>query len=91
MSEYRMRGKLVTEEQIRAWADEAEAGYDLSTLPEPRRGRPTTGEGPGTVVSVRLDDRTLSALMRKAEAAGISQRSEALRAAVREWVGRHVA
>ncbi|WP_280512655.1 hypothetical protein [Corynebacterium mastitidis] len=38
MSEYRMRGKLVTEEQIRAWADEAEAGYDLSTLPEPRRG-----------------------------------------------------
>ncbi|WP_297008401.1 ribbon-helix-helix domain-containing protein [uncultured Corynebacterium sp.] len=92
MSEHLLHGKPVTDEQIQAWADEAEAGYDLSTLPEPRRGRPPVGDGPGTVVPVRLDAATLAALTEKAEAEGISTRSEAIRTAVRQWTqGPHAA
>ncbi|MGL4742868.1 MAG: ribbon-helix-helix protein, CopG family [Dermatophilaceae bacterium] len=80
-----LHGKPVTDEQIQAWADEAEAGYDLSTLPKPRRGRPPVGDGPGTVVPVRLDAATIAALTARAEAEGIATRSDAIRAAVREW------
>ena len=60
----------MTDEQIQAWADEAEAGYDLSKLPKPRRGRPPVGDGPGEVVPVRLDAATIAALTARAEAEG---------------------
>ncbi|MFT4187137.1 MAG: ribbon-helix-helix domain-containing protein [Aeromicrobium sp.] len=80
-----IHGKPVSDEQIQAWADEAEAGYDLSQLPPPRRGRPPVGDGPGTVVPVRLDAATIAALTERAKAEGITTRSEAIRAAVREW------
>lgn len=89
MSEHLLHGKPVTDEQIQQWADEAEAGYDLSKLPTPRRGRPTVGDGPGTVVPVRLDEATIAALTERAKAEGITSRSEAIRAAVRQWT--HVA
>lgn len=89
MSEHLLHGKPVTDEQIQAWADEAEAGYDLSKLPQPRRGRPTVGDGAGTVVTVRLDAATIAALTARAEDEGIATRSDAIRAAVREWA--HVA
>ncbi len=79
----------MTDEQIQAWADEAEAGYDPTELPKARRGRPTVGEGPGTVVPVRLDAATLEALTARAEEEGLPNRSEAIRAAVRAWA--HVA
>ena len=85
MSEHVIHGKPVTDEQIQAWADEAGAGYDLSQLSAPRRGRPTVGDGPGTVVPVRLDEATIAALTARAEAEGITTRSEAIRAAVRQW------
>lgn len=85
MSEHLIHGNPVTDEQIQAWADEAEAGYDLSQLPTPRRGRPTVGDGPGTVVPVRLDTATIAALTARAEVEGIATRSEAIRAAVRQW------
>ena len=81
-----MRGESVTDEQIQAWADEAEAGYDLSSLPKARRGRPPVGDGPGVVVPVRLDAAILAALTARAEAEGIQNRSEAIRAAVKAWV-----
>ncbi|WP_344102696.1 ribbon-helix-helix domain-containing protein [Myceligenerans crystallogenes] len=87
MSQRKIHGKPVSDEQIQAWADEAEAGYDTATLR--RRGRPTAGEGPGTVVPVRLDGPTLAALMKRAEEEGLANRSEAIRAAVRAWA--HVA
>lgn len=80
-----MHGKPVTDEQIQAWADEAEVGYDLSKLSAPRRGRPTVGDGPGTVVPVRLDEATIAALTARAEVEGITTRSEAIREAVRQW------
>jgi hypothetical protein len=87
MGEQRVHGKPVSDEQVQTWADEAEAGYDVPTLR--RRGRPTAGYGPGTVVPVRLDARTLDALNERAKAEGMANRSEAIRAAVRAWA--HVA
>ncbi|SJM56154.1 ribbon-helix-helix domain-containing protein [Gulosibacter sp. 10] len=89
MSEHFLHGKPVTDEQIQAWADEAERGYDPATLSKPRRGRPPVGDGPGVVVPVRLDAATIEALTERAEAEGITNRSDAIRAAVRAWV--HVA
>jgi uncharacterized protein (DUF4415 family) len=89
MSDHLLHGKPVTDEQIQAWADEAEAGYDISKLPKPTRGRPTVGDGPGTVVTVRLDAATIAALTARAADEGIATRSDAIRAAVREWA--HVA
>ena len=86
VSEHLLRGESVTDEQIQAWADEAEAGYDLASLPKARRGRPPVGDGPGVVVPVRLDAATLAALTARAEAEGIQNRSEAIRAAVKAWV-----
>ena len=88
MSERLLHGKPVTDERIRMWADEAEAGYDPATLPKPRRGRPPVGGGPG-VVPVRFDAATLAALNARAQAEGIQNRSEAIRAAVRAWA--HIA
>ncbi len=85
VGEHLLHGGIVSDEQIQAWADEAEAGYDLSQLPRARRGRPPVGEGPGVVVPVRLDEATLAALMARAEAEGLATRSDAVRAAVREW------
>ncbi len=89
MADHLLRGKRVTDSEVQAWADEAEAGYDLTRLPQPSRGRPAIGNGPGEATTVRLDAETLTALMRRAEAEGITSRSEAIRAAVREWA--HVA
>ena len=56
MSERLLRGVPVSDEQIQAWADEAEHGYDLADLPSPRPGRPPVGEGPAAAVAVRLDE-----------------------------------
>ena len=89
MSEHLLHGEPVTDERIQMWADEAEAGYDPATLPEPRRGRPPVGDGPSTVVPVRFDAATLAALNARAQAEGIQNWSEAIRAAVRAWV--HIA
>lgn len=87
MSDRKIRGQAVSEEQIEAWAEEAEAGYDVTTLR--RRGRPPAGDGPGEVVPARLDASTLAALDRRAKDEGLANRSEAIRAAVRAWA--HVA
>ena len=58
MSERHLRGVPVSDEQIQAWADEAERGYDLTDLPSPRPGRPPVGKGPGSR-SVSTTDRHL--------------------------------
>ena len=89
MSERLLHGNPVSDEQIQAWADEAERGYDLTKVAPPRPGRPSVGKGPGVAVTVRLDEQTLSALMERAASEGIDSRSDAIRAAVREWT--HVA
>lgn len=47
MSDRLLHGEPVSDEQIQAWADEAERGYDLTKLAPPLPGRPLVGNGPG--------------------------------------------
>ena len=47
MSDRLLHGERVSDEQIQAWADEAERGYDLTKLAPPLPGRPLVGNGPG--------------------------------------------
>ncbi|WP_271036102.1 MULTISPECIES: ribbon-helix-helix domain-containing protein [Rhodococcus] len=83
MADETIDGIPVTEEMIEGWADEAEAGYDVAALR--KRGRPTIGEGPATVVPVRMDEALLQALNARAEKEHVS-RSEAIREAIRAWI-----
>ncbi|WP_028471534.1 ribbon-helix-helix domain-containing protein [Nocardioides alkalitolerans] len=76
-------GQPVTDAQIQAWADEAEAGYPVEQLR--RRGRPAKGDGPAAVVPVRMDPTLLGALEAVALAQNVT-RSEAIRAAVSQYV-----
>lgn len=78
-----INGVPVTEEQIQAWADEAERGYEVEQLR--RRGRKPIGDGPAQVVPVRLDDTMLAAVDKRAERDHVT-RSEAIRAAIRAYV-----
>lgn len=79
-----VNGRQISEEQIQEWADEAEGGYDVETLR--KRGRPTIGDGPSTVIPVRMDAALLKALNELADERDLS-RSEAIREAVRSWTG----
>lgn len=45
------------------------------------------GRGPGTVVPVRFDADTLKALSQRAHDEGLTTRSDAIRAAVNQWLG----
>lgn len=51
MSDRLIRDTPVSDEQIQAWADEAERGYDLTELLPPSPGRPLVGNGPGVSVT----------------------------------------
>ncbi|MDO5697780.1 MAG: ribbon-helix-helix protein, CopG family [Dermatophilus congolensis] len=71
----------ITNEQIRAWADEAERGYDVEFL-RGRIGRPRLDiDGPAQVVPVRLTPAQLARLDERVARDGTT-RSEALRTAV---------
>jgi hypothetical protein len=58
-------GRVITDEEIQAMADEAEAGYDLSKLKR-RPGRPTLGRAAAEVFPVRLDPELRAALEARA-------------------------
>lgn len=80
----RRDGSAVTEADIQAWADEAERGYDPKVLK--RRGRPSLGgDGPSSVIPVRLDDRLGLAVKARAEVEQVS-RSELIRRALRAYL-----
>ena len=83
MVEETIRGKPVTEEQMQAWADEAEKGFPAVQLR--KRGRRSVGDGPGEMIAVRMDKSLLAQLSARAERDHIS-RSEAIRAAVKAWI-----
>lgn len=51
MSDHLIRDNPVSDEQIQAWADEAERGYDLTKLAPPLPGRPLVGNSPGVGVT----------------------------------------
>lgn len=76
-----LAGKSVTEEQIKAWVAEAEAGYDLAALEARGRGRPGRACTPSQVVSVRFTEAELSYLDAQAAQQHVS-RSELIRRAV---------
>ncbi|MCI1747050.1 MAG: ribbon-helix-helix protein, CopG family [Acidipropionibacterium sp.] len=76
-----INGVPVTEEQIAAWAAEAEAGYDVAALKKRGRGRPGRGAGPSQVIALRLTAEELSALDARAAGEG-KTRSEVIREAL---------
>ena len=76
-----INGVPVTEEQIAAWAAEAEAGYDVAALKKRGRGRPGRGGEPSQVVALRLTLEEIAAIDERAEREGKS-RSEVIREAL---------
>lgn len=78
-----INGKLVSEEQIDAWATEAEKGYDVETLR--RRGRKPRNEDAAKVISIRLSPSEISDLDKFAAANGWS-RSQAIREALKNAI-----
>ena len=74
-------GVLVTEAQIAAWSDEADAGFDVEAMKLRGRGRPGRGAEPSQVVAVRLTSDELAALDARAETEG-KTRSDVIREAL---------
>ncbi|MFT4135317.1 MAG: ribbon-helix-helix protein, CopG family [Microbacterium sp.] len=72
----------VAEQQITAWATEAEEGYDIEALKRRGRGRPGRGSAPTQVIALRLTLEEIAALDARAKREGKS-RSEVIRAALR--------
>ena len=79
-------GKVLTDADIEAMADEAERGYDIELLKKRRRGRPFLGSAPAEVVPVRLDPELRAALDARAKADETTA-SEIIRRALRSYVG----
>jgi hypothetical protein len=77
-------GKVLTDSDIEALADEAERGYDIEDLRR-RPGRPSLGDGPSEVVPVRLDPAMKAAVEAKA-AADATSTSEVIREAIRRFL-----
>lgn len=57
-----INGVPVTDEQVEAWAEEAEVGYDVDALKKRGRGRPGRGAEPSQVVALRLTLEELAAI-----------------------------
>lgn len=76
-----MTDQHLTDEQIQAWADEAEAGYDVEELKRRGRGRPGRGAEPMQVIAVRLTAEEIAAVDAFAARENLS-RSEAIRRAL---------
>lgn len=89
--EYRLsNGKILTEEMIEEHVREAERGFDVDKLlwnmeKERERGRPPLGDGPSTVLPVRLDPALEAALAARVADTGKS-RSELTREALRSFL-----
>jgi hypothetical protein len=76
-----INGVPVTEEQIAAWAAEAEAGYDVKALKQRGRGRPGRGAEPSQIVTLRLTSAELAVIDARAARENKS-RSEVIREAL---------
>jgi hypothetical protein len=79
-----INGTPVSEEQITAWATEAEAGYDIEGLKKRGRGRPGRGAEPSQVVALRLTIEELAAIDAAAEREH-KTRSELIREALAHY------
>ena len=80
-----INGAPVTEDQIAAWAAEAEQGFDVHGLKKRGRGRPGRGAEPSQVVALRLTADELAAIDASA-ARQHKTRSEAIRDALAAYV-----
>jgi uncharacterized protein (DUF4415 family) len=80
-------GRPISDEEIEKLAAEAEAGYDVEQLIARRnkRGRPTIGNAPSSVESVRLDPGLRRELLKRAQADGTTP-SELIREALRRYL-----
>ncbi|MDC4232323.1 ribbon-helix-helix domain-containing protein [Actinomyces sp. B33] len=76
-----INGKPVTEEQIQAWADEAESGYDYAALKKRGKGRPGRGAAASHVIALRLTEEEIQALDSRAKEEGTT-RSDVIRKAL---------
>jgi uncharacterized protein (DUF4415 family) len=79
--------RAITGADVEKLAAEAEAGYDVDRLVARRnkRGRPTIGNAPSSVESVRLDPELRRQLLQRAEADGTTP-SELIREALRRYL-----
>ncbi|MGE3192732.1 MAG: ribbon-helix-helix protein, CopG family [Microbacteriaceae bacterium] len=78
-----IEGKKVTEADVERLAAEARRGYPVEELR--KRGRRPAGNGPGKVVTVRLDSDLRQAVEARA-ARDHKNDSEVIRDALRAWV-----
>lgn len=78
-------GRVLTDADIEAMADEAERGYDVETLLRRRRGRPMIGEAPSDVFPVRLDSALRQAMEARAKAEHTTA-SDIIRQALRRFL-----
>lgn len=80
-------GRPITDEEVEKLAAEAEAGYETDYLITRRnkRGRPTIGNAPSSVESVRLDPELRRQLLQRAEADGTTP-SDLIREALRRYL-----
>jgi len=78
MGERMIQGKPVSDEQIEAWATEAEAGYDVEVLRKRGRGRPGRGAEPTQLIGTRWTASELAALDAAAARDGVT-RSDVIR------------
>ena len=80
-------GHPITDEDVEKLAAEAEAGYDVEQLTTRRskRGRPSIGNTPSSVESVRLDPELRRQLLERAQANGTTP-SELIREALRRFL-----
>lgn len=79
-------GQPITDQDVERLAAEAEAGHDVDQLIARRnkRGRPTIGNAPSSVESVRLDPELRRQLLQRAAADGTTP-SELIREALRRY------
>jgi hypothetical protein len=78
-------GKVLTDADIEALADEAERDFDVEGLKARRRGRPMLGSAPAEVVPVRLDPDLKQAVEARA-ATDHTTPSEIIRQALRRFL-----
>lgn len=81
LKDERIDGKPVTEEQILAWAAEAESGFDVVKLKKRGRGRPGRGANASQTITVRLTAEELALVDARAKKANMT-RSEIIRTAL---------
>ena len=77
-------GRDVSQEDVQAMADQAEAGFDVEVLKR-RGGRRRMGSAPAEVVPVRIDPELKAAIDARA-AADDSSTSEVIREAIRRFL-----